>query len=62
MRLICALLIFFAALYALIAVHYVSLDRAKSEQCLQKLAREIKDVRLSSSFKSKAYAEFVYDK
>ena len=62
MRLICALIIFFAALYALIAVHYVSFDRTKSEQCLQKLAREIKDVRLSSSFKSKAYAEFVYDK
>jgi len=62
MRLICALIIFFAALYALIAVHYVSFDRVKSEQCLQKLAREIKDVRLSSSFKSKAYAEFVYDK
>jgi len=62
MRLICALMIFFAALYALIAVHYVSFDRAKSEQCLQKLTREIKDVRLSSSFKSKAYAEFVYDK
>ena len=62
MRLICALIIFFAALYALIAVHYVSFDRAKSEQSLQKLAREIKDVRLSSSFKSKAYAEFVYDK
>lgn len=62
MRLICALMIFFAALYALIAVHYVSFDRTKSEQCLQKLAREIKDVRLSSSFKSKAYAEFVYDK
>ncbi len=62
MRLICALMIFFAALYALIAVHYVSFDCAKSEQCLQKLAREIKDVRLSSSFKSKAYAEFVYDK
>ena len=62
MRLICALMIFFAALYALIAVHYVSFDRAKSEQCLQKLAHEIKDVRLSSSFKSKAYAEFVYDK
>ena len=62
MRLICALTIIFAALYALIAVHYVSFDRAKGEQCLQKLAREIKDVRLSSSFKSKAYAEFVYDK
>ena len=62
MRLICALIIFFAALYALIAVHYVGFDRAKSEQCLQKLAREIKDVRLSSSFRSKAYAEFVYDK
>ena len=62
MRLICALMIFFAALYALIAVHYVSFDRAKSEQCPQKLTREIKDVRLSSSFKSKAYAEFVYDK
>ena len=62
MRLICALMIFFVALYALIAVHYVSFDRAKSEQCLQKLTREIKDVRLSSSFKSKAYAEFVYDK
>ncbi|WP_297895938.1 hypothetical protein [uncultured Campylobacter sp.] len=55
-------MIFFVALYALIAVHYVSFDRAKGEQCLQKLAREIKDVRLSSSFKSKAYAEFVYDK
>jgi hypothetical protein len=55
-------MIFFAALYALIAVHYVSFDRAKGEQRLQKLAREIKDVRLSSSFKSKAYAEFVYDK
>lgn len=62
MRLICALMIFFAALYALIAVHYVSFDHVKGEQCLQKLAREIKDVRLSSSFKSKAYAEFVYDK
>lgn len=62
MRLIYALIIFFAALYAIIVVHYVSFDRAKSEQCLQKLAREIKGVRLSSSFKSKAYAEFVYDK
>jgi len=62
MRLICALTIFFAALYALIVVHYVSFDRAKREQSLQKLAREIKDVRLSSSFRSKAYAEFVYDK
>ena len=62
MRLICVLIIFFAALYALIAVPYVSFDRAKSEQCLQTLAREIKDVRLSSSFKNKAYAEFVYDK
>lgn len=62
MRLIYALIIFFAALYAIIVVHYVSFDRTKSEQCLQKLAREIKDVRLSSSFKSKAYAEFVYDK
>ena len=62
MKLICALTIFFAALYALIVVHYVSFDRAKREQSLQKLAREIKDVRLSSSFRSKAYAEFVYDK
>lgn len=62
MKFILNLSLFFSAIYAFVAVHYVSFDKNARQNELQNLSAMVKDVRLSTSFIQDEYERFVYDK
>ncbi|ALV24620.1 hypothetical protein CIG2463D_1048 [Campylobacter iguaniorum] len=62
MKFIASFVVFFTFLYGLIALHYVSFDRTNKNAKIDELAKNIKDPRLSTTFISKDYKRFVYDK
>ena len=60
MRLIASLGIFFAFVYLVIAIHMMSYDRGVKIENLEKFSSD--DLKISRTFKSKEYKEFVYAK
>lgn len=62
MGFIAGFLAFFVCLYGFITLHYVSFDQANKNAKIDELAKNIKDPRLSTTFISKDYKRFVYDK
>jgi hypothetical protein len=60
MSLIRGVLFFFALLYGIIAVHYVTYERLEKKRCLNEVASSLKTVDLSVSYTYESYRKFVY--